>query len=119
MPKRVLVVDDLPYLRDVQVLLLNEAGYVATAIGTAMEALERLPDLDPHLILLDMSMPEMDGRQFLAELRASQRWATLPVIISTGMASEDIDRTSTVDVLPKPFSDVALIERVRSMIGDA
>ena len=121
MAKRVLVVDDQQYLRDVQVLLLKEAGYVATAISSGVEALARLSDLSPDLILLDMSMPVMDGRQFLAHLRDSDRWAMTPVILSSGHDIDEMEamRAPIVEVLHKPFSDRALLERVRHMIGDA
>jgi CheY-like chemotaxis protein len=117
--KRILVVDDMPYLRDVQVLLLNDAGYVTTALGSAREALERLPDLAPDLILLDVSMPGMDGRQFLARLRADPAWQSLPVILTTGRSVEDVARENRCDVLPKPFSEVALLDLVRRLIGAA
>ncbi|HEX6210688.1 MAG TPA: response regulator [Methylomirabilota bacterium] len=119
MTKRILVVDDMPYLRDVQVLLLNDAGYVTTALGSAREALERLPDLAPDLILLDVSMPGMDGRQFLARLRANPAWQSLPVILTTGRSVEDVARENRCDVLPKPFSEVALLDLVRRLIGAA
>ena len=72
--KRVLVVDDLSYMRDIQVLILKEAGYTATALAGAREALDRLAELAPDLILLDLSMPGMDGRQFLRWLRALPQW---------------------------------------------
>jgi CheY-like chemotaxis protein len=117
--KRILVVDDMPYLRDVQVLLLKDAGYTATALGNAREALDRLPELAPDLILLDVSMPGMDGRQFLARLRSTPQWQALPVILTTGRPAEDMARESGCDVLRKPFSDVALLDRVRKMLGDA
>jgi CheY-like chemotaxis protein len=116
--KRILIVDDMQYLRDVQVLLLNDAGYKATALGNAREALDRLPELAPDLILLDVSMPGMDGRQFLSRLRATPRWERLPVILTTGRSADDMARESGCDILPKPFSEVALLERVRSLIGD-
>lgn len=109
----------MPYLRDVQVLLLNDAGYVTTALGSAREALERLPDLAPDLILLDVSMPGMDGRQFLARLRANPAWQSLPVILTTGRSVEDVARENRCDVLPKPFSEVALLDLVRRLIGAA
>lgn len=121
MPKQILVVDDEPYLRDVQVLVLEAAGYAATAIDTAAEALARLADIRPDLIVLDMSMPGMDGRQFLARLRASAPWRDLPVIVSSGFPEQDIASLGELgtDVLPKPFSDTTLLTRVRRLIGDA
>lgn len=121
MAKRVLVVDDQPLLRDVQVLLLREAGYVATALSGAREALDRLPDLRPDLIVLDMTMPGMDGRQFLRQLRAHDVWSRLPVIVASGLTAEEIEPMNAREcaVLPKPFSDVALLASVRRLIGDA
>jgi CheY-like chemotaxis protein len=117
--KRILVVDDMPYLRDIQVLLLNDAGYATTAVGSAREALERLSDLAPDLILLDVSMPGMDGRQFLARLRAAPEWQRLPVILTTGRSVEDVARENRCDVLPKPFSEAALLDLVERLIGSA
>ena len=121
MPKRVLVVDDQKYLRDIQVLLLEEAGYAATAMASAVEALARMSDLSPDLIVLDMSMPVMDGPQFLAHLRDTDRWARIPVILSSGHDVEEMEalREPIVDVLHKPFSDRTLLDRVRKMIGEA
>jgi CheY-like chemotaxis protein len=117
--KRILVVDDMQYLRDVQVLLLNDAGYAATALGSAREALDRLPDLAPDLILLDVSMPGMDGRQFLTRLRSAPQWQRLPVILTTGRSVDDVARENGCDVLSKPFSEAALLDLVKRLIGAA
>jgi CheY-like chemotaxis protein len=117
--KRVLVVDDLSYMRDIQVLILKEAGYTATALAGAREALDRLAELAPDLILLDLSMPGMDGRQFLRRLRALPQWNALPVILTTGRTVEEVKIDSDCEVLSKPFSDAALLDRVRRLIGDA
>jgi CheY-like chemotaxis protein len=119
--KQILVVDDQPYLRDVQVLVLKAAGYAATALATAAEALARLADIRPDLILLDLSMPGMDGRQFLERLRADDEWQRLPVILSSGFLEEDVAPAVEpgVELLPKPFSDTALLARVRRLIGEA
>ena len=119
--KQILVVDDEAYLRDVQVLVLRAAGYFATALETAGEALSRLPEIRPDLILLDMSLPGMDGREFLKRLRATALWRHLPVILSSGFPADDIAPLAEPDttVLAKPFSDITLLTRVRSLIGDA
>ena len=116
--KRVLVVDDLSYMRDIQVLLLKEAGYTAIALATAREALDRLTELAPDLILLDLTMPGMDGRQFLRRLRAMPQWKTLPVILTTGRTADEVKIESECEVLSKPFSDSALLDRVRRLIGE-
>jgi CheY-like chemotaxis protein len=119
--KQILVVDDQAYLRDVEVMILKAAGYAATAIETAAEALSRLAELRPDLILLDLSMPGMSGQEFLERLRAEDAWQGLPVILSTGLLHEDAASTvdGAVELLPKPFSDTALLDRVRQLIGEA
>ena len=120
MPKRVLVVDDKPLLREVQVLLLREAGYAATALSGAREALARLADLRPDLIVLDLSMPDMDGYQFLRRLRADDVFGALPVIVATGLTTEQMRPLDPdCNILAKPFTDVALLSSVRRLIGDA
>jgi CheY-like chemotaxis protein len=119
--KQILVVDDEAYLRDIHVLVLNGAGYATTALETATEALDRLAEIRPDLILLDVSLPGMDGRQFLKQLRASAPWRHVPVIVSSGFPADDIAALAEPDteVLPKPFSDTALLTRVRGLIGEA
>jgi CheY-like chemotaxis protein len=119
--KQILVVDDEAYLRDVHVLVLNAAGYAAMALETATEAFDRLAEIRPDLILLDVSLPGMDGREFLERLRASAPWRHLPVILASGFPVDDIARLVEPDteVLPKPFSDTALLTRVRNLIGEA
>jgi CheY-like chemotaxis protein len=117
--KRILVVDDLPYLREVQVLLLNEAGYATTALGDAREALARLPEISPDLILLDVAMPDMDGRQFLARLREAPEWRGVPVILTTGKAVEEVGHDTGCEVLAKPFTENALLDCVRRALGPA
>jgi CheY-like chemotaxis protein len=118
--KKILVVDDQPYIRDVHVLLLRAAGYEATALASATEALARLSDVRPDLILLDMGMPGMNGRQFLARLRADPAWAELPVIVATGLGAEGLDALgdTTTDVLAKPFTEEALLATVRRLLGE-
>jgi DNA-binding response OmpR family regulator len=119
--KQILVVEDDAYLRDLQLLVLSGAGYAATALETATEALHRLGEIRPHLIVLDVSLPGMDGRDFLKRLRASALWRHVPVIVSSGLPAAEIGplRSGETELLGKPFSDAALLARVRSLIGEA
>src|SRR5207247_4091388 len=82
--KQILVVDDQPYLRDVEVLILKAAGYAATALGTASDALARLADIRPDLILLDLSMHGVSGRQFITRRRAPGGWPGMELTLSSG-----------------------------------
>lgn len=118
-PTRVLVIEDQDYLREILVAVLEASGYPALGMAAATEALRRLPALSPELILLDMSMPGMDGEEFLAHLRANPRWAELPVVVLSGFG-ETLSRLAgepNVDVLAKPIDAGTLIERTRQIIG--
>ena len=118
--RKILVVDDQPYIRDIHVLLLRAAGYEATALASATEALAHMPDARPDLILLDMAMPGMTGRQFLARLRADAAWSALPVILATGLGAEGLGSLGdpSTAILAKPFTEEALLATVRRLLGE-
>lgn len=75
--KRVLVVDDQPKVLKFIEIDLKLRGFDAFCVDSGKKALELLHSFDPHIMLLDMVMPEMDGVAVLTELRASSQ---LPVI---------------------------------------
>ena len=78
----ILIVEDDYALREALRTALQEEGFSVLAAGNGVEALEILAREDlPFLILLDMMMPVMDGREFQQEMAKSARLATIPVII--------------------------------------
>ncbi len=123
--RRVLVLEDEQDVRDVWVEALEIAGYSVVGIAAGVEALQRLPDLQPELILLDMMMPEMDGFEFLARIRANPVSAHIPVLIVSALGNallHAIDRRGAetlgvAGILPKPVQVGTLIERVGQIIG--
>jgi CheY-like chemotaxis protein len=123
---QVLVLDDDDRLRDVLVAVLESADYVVAGVATAKDALERFGELDPDLVVLDMMMPEIDGFEFLARVRANPTFKRVPVLISSALGStlaRAIESRSAaalgiVGVLPKPVEMTTLLERVRETIGD-
>src|SRR5713226_8042422 len=105
MSTRVLVVDDQQYLRDIIAAILDDAGYPALAVGTSDEAMQRLEEIQPELLVLDMSLPGMSGLQLLDRLRASEAWHSLPVVMVSGDPGKlvAVEGRENVVALTKPF----------------
>jgi DNA-binding NarL/FixJ family response regulator len=120
MSKRLLVVDDEPnLLRAVGACLRGEGFDVVTARGGA-EALVRVAETVPDLVVSDVRMPGMDGYQLARQLRASPRTALTPVVFLTAK-DETADRVegfrAGVDAyLTKPFEPDELVAVIRSIL---
>ncbi|TNE84553.1 MAG: response regulator [Deltaproteobacteria bacterium] len=84
-PCPVLVVEDEPDIRDVLARSLLKEGWKVSVAANGIEALEQVAANRPELILLDLMMPEMDGFQFIVELRKNPLWRTIPVVVLTAM----------------------------------
>ena len=105
MPQHLLVVDDHAQITNMLRQYLEAQGYAVAVAGDGVEALERLAERLPDLILLDVMMPRMDGFEFMQELR---REHAVPVIFLTARMDE-IDLLTGFgygadDYLTKPFS---------------
>jgi len=79
----VLVVDDDAGLRQLLRRMLEPEGYAVVEAENGRVALERLRDVSPSVVLLDLMMPEMDGFEFVAELRRHEAWRAIPVVVIT------------------------------------
>jgi CheY-like chemotaxis protein len=112
----VLLVDDDRDVRELHSLLLRLSGYVVFEACDGVEALALLRRVRPHVILLDLQMPNMDGRQFLERLRSRPDRADVPVCVVSG---QPLDETIRVDAfLRKPFVEPALLEMVERLVKD-
>jgi DNA-binding response OmpR family regulator len=88
---RILVVEDDPDLRDALALLFRQEGYEVTVAGEGQEALDVLRGaMPPHLIVLDLMMPGMDGFEFRVQQMQDPRVAAIPVIVLSG--GGDVER---------------------------
>jgi signal transduction histidine kinase/CheY-like chemotaxis protein len=79
----VLVVENEPAIRELERRALQRAGWRVREAGNGREALDRLSEQHPDLILLDLMMPEMDGFELLVELHAHPVWRQIPVVVLT------------------------------------
>ncbi len=113
-PKRILLVEDDADSAEAMALLLQMQGYAVSRAANGREALERL-NLEPQtsLIILDLYMPEMDGRTFLRIMREDPRFQTIPVIVVSAWAAAS--PAGVTAVMPKPVNVgllLATVERV-------
>lgn len=120
MTARVLVVDDiLPNVKLLEAKLKAEYYDVVTALS-GPEALKKIIDESPDVVLLDVMMPGMDGFEVCRQIKANPKIAHIPVVMVTALTDTE-DRVRGLengadDFLSKPVNDVALMARVRSLV---
>jgi signal transduction histidine kinase len=117
---RILIVDDNESAAETLFALLASELYDVTCVASGKEALARMNELTPDVILLDVMMPEMSGFEVCRILKQSANWKHIPVILLTAY-SESKDVAQGLDAgadefLSKPVSGVELRARVRSML---
>jgi CheY-like chemotaxis protein len=116
---RILVVDDDTALRDALAEVLRENGFEVACASDGSEALDRLEDAPPpHVILLDLSMPVMDGWSFRAAQRRDPRLASIPTIVLSaliGSSPRALENLAPAAALQKPFDLQRLIETVQRL----
>jgi CheY-like chemotaxis protein len=112
---RVLIVDDDEDIREFMVILLQSYGYDTSAAANGAEALDRIAQERPCVILLDVMMPVMDGWEFRTRQLADPGLAEIPVVCLTAMfdPSEVVSRLR-VRCLRKPVEFPLLLDAVSS-----
>jgi two-component system KDP operon response regulator KdpE len=114
---RLLVVDDDPKIRRLLQSQLTLRGYIVESVGSGPEALDAIGLYPPHLVLLDLSLPGMNGIAVCKNLR---EWSEVPVILLT--ANDAVDSKIAAldagadDYLTKPFHMGELIARIRTVL---
>jgi len=115
--KRVLVVDDDADIRLLAETLLTNAGYVADSVGDGRAALRAFHSSRPDLVVLDISMPELDGFETLERLRDL---SDVPVILLTARSSEADKvrgfRAGADQYVLKPFGRQELLARIEALL---
>jgi two-component system KDP operon response regulator KdpE len=114
---RILVVDDEPQIRRVMRTLLTSHGYIVTDARSGDEALERLRDDKPDLILLDMNMPGMSGLEACRAIRSGSDAAIIMLTVrNTEQDKVDALDAGADDYITKPFHTRELLARIRAAL---
>ena len=115
----VLVVDDDADSRALLELALSSSGYTVVTAVNGLDALRTARRRPPHLILLDLAMPVMDGFAFRHEQLRDELLAPIPVICVSGRHdAATVARQLRVEAcIPKPFDLDVIVERVRAIVA--
>jgi PAS domain S-box-containing protein len=117
--QKVMICDDDAWLRGIVSNLLRQAGFVPVAASSGIEMLERIKVERPDVLLLDLVMPGMSGWESLARLRKEPEFASLPVIVLSGL-DEDTERAkASSDIacwVQKPFDARRLYQAISMVL---
>ncbi len=117
MPKKILAVDDEKHIVRLVQVNLERAGYAVVTANDGKEALQKVAEENPDLVVLDVMMPYMDGFEVLQNLRRNPATREIPVIMLTAKAQDaDVFKgwQSGVDCyLTKPFNPMELLSFVK------
>ncbi len=120
MPARILVVEDEPAIQELIAMNLGQSGQRAVLAGSAEEALERIREELPDLVLLDWMLPGQSGLELARRLRGDARTRLLPIIMLTARGDEEDKlrglETGADDYITKPFSVKELQARIKAVL---
>ena len=120
MPANILVVEDNPDNRKLVVRLLSQEGFHGEAVESAEEALVRLEERAFDLVLMDIRLPRMDGKEATRRLRQDPRFRDLPIIAVSahvvGKQSEEILASGVSALVTKPIDMDELLQTIRRLL---
>ena len=119
----VLIVDDYPDAREMYSEYLQFSGFEVIEAENGMEALSQAAEKSPDIILMDLSLPVMDGWEATRRLKADERTAGIPVVALTGHAlagiSEGAKRAGCDAFVTKPCLPEDLVKEIRKVLNDS
>ncbi len=114
---QVLLVEDDATIRTSLSKALHELGHAVTSAATAMDGMNQVVGQNPDLVVLDIGLPDLDGREMLRMLRAVSR---VPVVVATALGAEDeivqVLDAGADDYVVKPFGAGQLDARIRAVL---
>ncbi|WP_420643958.1 response regulator transcription factor [Candidatus Leptofilum sp.] len=119
----ILVVDDEFEIRQLLTTMLTMMGYESFMAQDGLDALEKIPEYQPDILILDVMMPKMDGLTLCRKLRETAETAELPIIMLSGKAHQEAIqeglKAGANRYLVKPMGLEELTRNIREVLGEA
>lgn len=117
----ILVVDDEPDIVDIIKFYLEEKGCKVTGAYDGLEAMAKVKEVKPSLIILDIKMPGIDGYEVIRRLKRDENFSSIPIIVLTGIKISKRDRElglklGATKYLTKPFTPKELIKEIEEVL---
>lgn len=120
MASKIIVIEDDPHILMLISQTLRREGYEVVTATDGAEGLRKVKETHPHLVVLDISLPGLDGYQVCHQLRREQETSNLPVIMVTAMSRPSDQRRGfelgADDYLAKPFVLSELVVRIQALL---
>jgi len=120
---RVLLVEDYDDAREMYAEYLTLLGFDMAQAANGLEAIEQALQRPPHIVVMDLSLPHMDGWETVRRLKANERTAGIPVVALTGHVVADFSRRAHQagfeGFLTKPCLPEDLVTEIRRILGAA
>ena len=122
MAKTVLIVDDESYIVKSLSFVMKNAGFDTGSASDGEEALKKVDEMVPDLVILDVMMPKLDGFEVCKAIRGNPAWSSIKIIMLTAKG-RDSEREKGLalgadDYLTKPFSTRDILKRVQEMMNE-
>ena len=126
MAQKILIVDDDPDLVEAVSIILENKGYEVAAAYGGVEGLEKAKTEKPDLIVLDVMMPDKDGYEVCTELKADEKYRSIPILLLTAVVSKISStkytqqmgmQTEADDYVDKPVEPDELVRRIEALIA--
>jgi two-component system alkaline phosphatase synthesis response regulator PhoP len=123
MSKTILIVDDEAYIVTSLEYVMQSAGYEVAVAYDGEEALQKVAETVPALVILDLMMPKLDGFEVCEKIRQNPLWKDIRIIILTAKG-RDIERKKGMslgadDYMTKPFSTRDILNRVKELLAES
>lgn len=119
-PIRALLIEDQMDIQMILKITLEKSGHFAvTTAATGQDGIDKANGDSPDFIVLDFSLPDMEGPEVMAKLKANAATAGIPIVMLTartgGVATDDVKRNGALDVLFKPFDPRTIANQLHSL----